>query len=74
MDEQKGITARTMECQTCGKRWSGTFPDCYILAFRHAKRTGHYVYGETISYTEWNRDASEFPLDRPVKGWNRPAG
>jgi hypothetical protein len=51
-----------MICQQCGKEWSGTHPDAYIKAFRHAKRTGHYVFGKTVFYMEFNREAADPPM------------
>ncbi|MDD3970469.1 MAG: hypothetical protein PHC31_00990 [Clostridia bacterium] len=61
MDESKVVLRRYMICQQCGKRWEGIDPDCYITAYRHAKTTGHYVYGKTVFYTEWNRKAGDPP-------------
>ena len=58
---KKGIIRRQMKCQQCGIQWDGINPDCFIAAFAHAKKTGHYVYGRTVFYTEWNEEAGDPP-------------
>jgi len=67
MQSNKGIIRRYMVCQQCNKRWEGISPDCYIEAFSHAKATGHYVYGKTVFYTEFNTDAGNPRNDYPTK-------